>query len=68
MLAPYAAPVLLHHLKPVVRIACRFSRFGNPIELMDIVPAMDAAMAEANPLPGQDIIVCCKWFLGHPPG
>jgi hypothetical protein len=68
VLAPYAAPVLLRHLKPVVRMACRFSRYNNPIDLIDIVAAMDTAMAQAAPRAGQDIIVSCEGLLGHLPG
>ncbi|MFZ3582917.1 hypothetical protein ACOI1H_12180 [Loktanella sp. DJP18] len=67
-LAPYVAPVMLRHLKPVVRMACRFSRFRNPIDLIDIVPALDQAVQEAALRPGQDIVVSCEGLLGHLPG
>lgn len=67
-LAPSFAPVMLRHLKPVVRMACRFSRFQNPIDLIDVVPALDHAMQEAAIRPGQDIVISCEGLLGHLPG
>ena len=68
VLAPHLAPVMLRHLKPVVRMACRFSRFQNPIDLIDVVPALDQAMLEAAIAPGQDIVISCEGLLGHLPG
>ena len=67
-LAPHLVPVMLRHLKPVVRMACRFSRFQNPIDLIDIVAALDQAMLDAAIRPGQDIVVSCEGLLGHLPG
>ena len=67
-LAPHLAIVLLRHLKPVVRMACRFSRFQNPIDLIDLVPALDAAMQDAAIAPRQDIVISCEGLLGHLPG
>lgn len=68
VLAPHAAPVMLRHLKPVVRMACRFSRFRNPLDLIDLVPALDQALAEAGIRPDQDIVISCEGLLGHLPG
>jgi hypothetical protein len=67
-LADHFAPVMLRHLKPVVRMACRFSRFQNPIDLIDLVPALDQAMLEAAIRPHQDIVISCEGLLGHLPG
>ena len=67
-LAPHLAIVLLRHLKPVVRMACRFSRFQNPLDLIDLVPALNQAMLEAAIRPGQDIVISCEGLLGHLPG
>ncbi|WP_386679620.1 hypothetical protein [Loktanella sp. R86503] len=68
VLAPHAVPVLLRHLKPVVRMACRYSRYGNPADLIDIVDGMDAAIKQAEPRANQDIILSCEGLLGHLPG
>ena len=68
VLAPQFAPVMLRHLKPVVRMACRFSRFKNPVDLIDLVPALDHAMEEARIAPHQDIVISCEGLLGHLPG
>ena len=67
-LAPHLGIVLLRHLKPVVRMSCRFSRFQNPIDLIDLVPALDQALVEAAIAPHQDIVISCEGLLGHLPG
>ena len=68
VLAPQVAPVMLRHLKPVVRMACRYARRQNPIDLIDLVPALDDAITDAAILPGRDIVVSCEGLLGHVPG
>ncbi len=67
-LSGHIALIMLRHLKPVVRMTCRFSRHSNPIDLLDVVPAMDAALKEAALRPGQGLIVSCEGLLGHLPG
>ncbi len=67
-LSPHVTPVMLRHLKPVVRMACRFSRSTSPVDLLDLVPALDAALAEAGVRPGQGVVVSCEGLLGHLPG
>ena len=67
-LAPHFTSVMLRHLKPAVQMACRFSRNRNPAELMDMVAALDAALAEAEVKPAQNILVSCEGLLGHLPG
>ena len=64
----YFTSVMLRHLKPVVQMACRFSRSQNPADLLDMVPALDAALAEAAVRPGQNLLISCEGLLGHLPG
>ena len=67
-LAPHLAPIMLRHMNPVARMACRFSRHGNPLDLIDFVPEMDKSFASADLRPGQNIVISCEGLMGHLPG
>lgn len=68
VLAPHLTVILLRHLKPVVRDCARFSRFGNPADLINYVDDMDDACTQAGVAPDKNILVSCEGLLGHIPG
>ncbi|MBS1301122.1 hypothetical protein [Loktanella sp. SALINAS62] len=67
-LEPFAAPVMLRHMKPLLQVIGRFSRTLNPLDLMDYVARLDDAFAVAAPRDDQNIIVSCEGLLGNLPG
>ena len=56
----------LRHLRDAAKLCMGFSRTGNPLMLLDLAEALDAAFADAPD--DRDILVTCEGLSGHLPG
>ncbi len=58
---------LLRHLKPITDITHRYSRTGNPLDLIDLTDQLDEVFEDV-PEDERDILVSCEGLSGHLPG
>jgi hypothetical protein len=68
VLEPHLSLLMLRHMKPVVKDCARFSRTGNPMDLVDLVSLLDDAVSENPPHPDRHLVVSSEGLSGHLPG
>lgn len=68
LLASHMTIRLTRHFKSVARLCTRYSATQNPLELTDLIGALDAGFAE-HPVPtDKDLIISSEAFCGDIPG
>lgn len=67
-LAPYLTVRLTRHFKPLSQMCHRYAQSQNPIDLTELLGALDQGFAE-NPVPSdRDLIISSESFCGEVPG
>lgn len=67
-LAPHVTLRLTRHFKPLGRACHRYAQSQNPLDLTDLLGALDQGFAE-NPVPvDKDLIISSEHFSGDIPG
>lgn len=67
-LLPHVEIFQIRHLKAPGGSALAFSKSGNPVDLIDLGPQLDAAFAGLGPKEGRHILISHEGLLGHLPG
>ncbi|SLN37128.1 hypothetical protein [Roseisalinus antarcticus] len=66
LLAPHVTIYQLRHLRDAAKLCMGFSRTGNPLLLLDLVEALNAALVETPE--DKHILLTCEGLSGHLPG
>ncbi|MEL6641875.1 MAG: hypothetical protein AAFP98_11275 [Pseudomonadota bacterium] len=67
-LAPYLTVRLTRHFKPLAQKCNRYAHSQNPLDLTDLLSALDQGFAENPVSSDRDLIISCESFCGDIPG
>ncbi|SHJ13090.1 hypothetical protein [Wenxinia saemankumensis] len=59
---------MLRHLAPVTKLCAAYSRSANPLFVVDMVEALDAAFADPPLCAEADLLISTEGLAGHLPG